>query len=200
MSDFKPSLEFEALVDKHVDVARGVKQVHATEWSAEDQAKAGAEWAALIAEADRLKDGYPGSPDALALARRWCEQVAKFTQGDAALGGQVRGMYQEGFADPNMANKMPFSAEVWKFIGEEAQKRLAESGVGGRRESTDTHGKKDEWSTNHTNRVMIPRKPSARSAIQMIAPAARRIVRVVRVVRGQTKNPACFTRAVRGLS
>ncbi|HEY3815297.1 MAG TPA: MerR family transcriptional regulator [Caulobacteraceae bacterium] len=125
MSDFKPSPEFEALVDKHVDVAR-VKQTHASEWTAEDQAKAGAEWAALIAEADRLKDGDPGAPEALALARRWREQVTKFTKGDAALGGQVRGMYQEGFADPNMAGKMPFSPDIWKFIGE-AQKRLAAS-------------------------------------------------------------------------
>ena len=39
MSDFKPSPEFEALVDKHVDKDR-VKQLHPGTWTAEDQAKA----------------------------------------------------------------------------------------------------------------------------------------------------------------
>ena len=125
MSDFKPSPELEALVDKHVDADR-VKQLHPQPWTPEDQAKAGAEWAALIAEAERLKDGDPGSPDALALARRWRDQVQQFTKGDAALTGQVSGMYKEGLADPKTAPKMPFSPEVFRFIGE-AQKRLAAS-------------------------------------------------------------------------
>jgi DNA-binding transcriptional MerR regulator len=124
MGDFKPSPEFEDLVNRHVDVAR-VKELHAKEWTAEDQAKAGAEWAALIAEAERLKDGDPGAPEALALARRWGEQVKKFTQGDQAVHGQLKGMYQEGFADPKTANQMPFSPDVFRFMME-AQKRLAE--------------------------------------------------------------------------
>jgi MerR family transcriptional regulator, thiopeptide resistance regulator len=125
MSDFKPSPEFEALVDKHVDKDR-LKQLHPGTWTAEDQAKAGAEWAALMSEADRLKDGDPGSPEALDLARRWRDQVRKFTKGDAQLSGQVAGMYKEGFSDPKMQGRMPFSLDILKFMTE-AQKRLAES-------------------------------------------------------------------------
>src|SRR3569833_2190558 len=68
MSDFKPGPEFQALIDKHVDQER-VKQVHPGDWTAEDQAKTSAEWAALIAEAERLKDGDPGSAEALDLCR-----------------------------------------------------------------------------------------------------------------------------------
>lgn len=127
MSDFKPGPEFQALVDKHVDLDR-VKQVHPGEWTPEDQARTSAQWAELIAEAERLKDGDPGSPEALDLARRWSAQVALFTKGDAQLCAQVGGMYREGFASPQTAQQMPFSGEVWAFMGE-AQKRL--KAVGG---------------------------------------------------------------------
>jgi DNA-binding transcriptional MerR regulator len=124
MSDFKPSPEFEALIDKHVDPER-VKQLHPQPWTAQDQAKASADWGALLAEADRLKDGDPGSPEALDLARRWGAQVRNFTQGDQQIAGQVAGMYQEGFTDPKMSGQMPFSPQIWSFMAQ-AQKRLAE--------------------------------------------------------------------------
>ena len=125
MSDFKPSPEFEALVDKHVDHER-VKHLHPQTWTPEQQAEAGAEWSALLSEADRLKDGDPGSPEALSLARRWREQVMKFTRGDTQVAGQLTGMYREGFSDPKMQGQMPFSKEIWTFMSE-AQKRLAAS-------------------------------------------------------------------------
>ncbi|HWE45494.1 MAG TPA: MerR family transcriptional regulator [Caulobacteraceae bacterium] len=125
MSDFKPSPEFEALIDKHVDRDR-VKDLHPGTWTAEDQARVGAEWAALMSEADRLKDGDPSSPQALDLARRWRAQVQQFTKGDAQLTGQMTSMYKEGFSDPKMQGQMPFSPDIWKFMVE-AQKRLAES-------------------------------------------------------------------------
>jgi DNA-binding transcriptional MerR regulator len=125
MSDFKPTPEFQALVDKHVDADRA-KHLHPGTWTPEQQAEASADWTALMAEAERLKDGDPGSPEALDLARRWGAQVRKFTKGDAQLSGQLTGMYQEGFSDPKMAGQMPFSGGVWSFMVE-AQKRLKEA-------------------------------------------------------------------------
>jgi DNA-binding transcriptional MerR regulator len=126
MTDFKPTPEFQALVDKHVDRDRA-KHLHPETWTAEDQAKASAEWGALLAEADRLKHGDPSSPEALDLARRWGDQVRKFTRGDAQLSGQLTTMYREGFSDPKLSGQMPFSPDIWRFMTE-AQKRLAEKG------------------------------------------------------------------------
>ncbi len=125
MTDFKPGPEFEALVDKHVDPKRA-EHLHPQGWTPEQQAEAAADWGALMAEADRLKGGDPGSPEALDLARRWRDQVRKFTRGDTQLNSQLTNMYQEGFSDPKMSGKMPFSGEIWTFMSE-AQKRLAAS-------------------------------------------------------------------------
>lgn len=118
MPDFTPSPAFKALVDEHVDKTR-VAQLHPQPWTDADQAKAGADWAALIAEAEALKDGDPTSPAALDLARRWMDQVSKFTRGDAALTGQLNTVY----AQSAPAGDAPFSPDIWRFIGE-AQKAL----------------------------------------------------------------------------
>ncbi len=126
MSEFQPGPEFMALIDKHGDVKR-VKELHPQTWTAEDQARAGAEWAALITEAEKLKGGDPGSPEAQDLARRWSAQVMKFTRGDTQVAGGLTRMYQEGFSDPKLEGKMPFSGEVWAFMSE-AQKRMREQG------------------------------------------------------------------------
>ena len=123
MSEFKPGPEFEALVEKHVPAER-VKALHPGGWTAEDQARVGAEWAALIAEAERLKDGDPGAPEALELARRWGGMVMQFTKGDAAVGQGLNKLYDEGFSRQDM--QMPFSGEVYAFVAE-AQKRLKAS-------------------------------------------------------------------------
>jgi hypothetical protein len=98
-----------------------VKELHPGQWTEEDQKRASAEWAALIAEAERLAAlGDPSTPEALDLARRWQAQVEKFTKGDAQLTQQVGKLYGEA-ASKGM--QMPFSAEVWAFVGE-ARKRL----------------------------------------------------------------------------
>ena len=115
MSDYKPGPEFQALVEKHVDTRR-VKDLHPGEWTPEDQERVGRQWAELIAEAERLKDGDPASPEAGDLARRWMALVGQFTRGDAQLGGQVRAVYEEAAADPATARQMPFSPEVWSFV------------------------------------------------------------------------------------
>jgi DNA-binding transcriptional MerR regulator len=125
MTDFVPSPEFQALVAKHTDRER-VKAVHAGEWTAADQARVSAQWADLIAQAERLATGDPGSPAALDLARRWREQVRQFTRDDPQLTASLTAIYREGFADPKMAQHMPLSADVARFMIE-AIRRLAGS-------------------------------------------------------------------------
>lgn len=115
MSDFKPGPEFQALVDKHVDTDR-VKELHPGDWTPEDQERVGRQWAELIAEAERLKDGDPSSPQAVALAERWMAMVGQFTKGDRQLTGQMTAMYDEAASDPQASTQMPFSPEVWAFV------------------------------------------------------------------------------------
>ena len=114
MSQFEPSPEFKALVAKHTDPDR-VKALH-PEWTAADQARVNAQWSELIAEAEQLKDGDPGSSEALDLARRWRALVNAFTRGDQRLTASVTAIYREGFSDPAMARHMPLSAEVMRFM------------------------------------------------------------------------------------
>ena len=115
MSDQPPGPEMKAIFDKHVDAER-VKHLHPQEWTAADQEKASAEWGALIAEAERLKDGDPAAPEAIDLARRWMAQVRKFTQGDAQLNQQLGAAWREVATDPKASQQMPFSPEVFAFI------------------------------------------------------------------------------------
>ncbi len=128
MADFKSNPEFERLARKHVDADR-VAQVHPQAWTEEDQRRAAEEWAALIAEAERLAaTGDPSTPEAFDLARRWKMQVELFTRGDPDLTAQVNSLYSDA-ASKGM--QLPFSREVWRFVNE-AQKRLAEASASGR--------------------------------------------------------------------
>ncbi len=115
MADQTPGPELKAIFDKRVDQER-VKELHPGDWTAEDQARVGSEWSELIAEAERLKDGDPASPEARNLARRWSEQVAKFTRGDTALHGQLREAWSEAAQDPQASRQMPFSPEALAFV------------------------------------------------------------------------------------
>lgn len=115
MSDQTPGPEMKAIFDRHVDAER-VKHLHPQEWTTADQERVQAEWNALIAEAESLKDGDPAAPQAVDLARRWMAQVAKFTRGDAQVSRQLGAAWQEVAADPKASRQMPFSPEVWSFI------------------------------------------------------------------------------------
>lgn len=115
MSDQPPGPEMKAIFDKHVDADR-VKHLHPQEWTAADQERVSAEWNALIAEAERLKDGDPASPEAIDLANRWMAQVRKFTMGDAQLNQQLGTAWREVAADPAASRQMPFSPDVFAFI------------------------------------------------------------------------------------
>jgi DNA-binding transcriptional MerR regulator len=122
MSDFKWTPEHQALAEKHYtpEQLAGLKQ---REFTPADQETVGRQWAELIAEAERLKDGDPGSPEAQDLARRWSALAGQFTRGDTGLGASAASMYQDAFADPEKAKLMPFSKAVWDFMAE-AQRRL----------------------------------------------------------------------------
>lgn len=82
-----------------------------------DQADVSARWEALIAEAKALMDkNDPGSPEALNLARRWKVLVEEFTGGDQAILGKLRSVWNDAFADPKLAPKLPMTPELMGFV------------------------------------------------------------------------------------
>jgi DNA-binding transcriptional MerR regulator len=133
MADFAPTPEFQALVARHTNKER-VKEVH-PEWTAEDQARINKRWPELFAEADRLKDGDPGSPQALDLGRRWIALAEEFTKGDPELTRSLLAIYREGFSDPQLVRHMPFSAEVQRFINEVFRRLKGTVQSGGKKEA-----------------------------------------------------------------
>ncbi len=116
MSDIKqPSPEFMKLVAKHSNPER-VKALHPEEWTAANQERVETQWSALIAEAESLKDGDPGSPEALDLAERWSALVGEFTRGDPELTASTAAIYREALADPELHPHLPFSPAVGRFM------------------------------------------------------------------------------------
>lgn len=117
MTNFKTTPEINALIEKSY-TAEDRAALAARNWSAEDQAKSSATWAALIADAERLRHGPANAPEAIALGRKWKAEVEKFTQGNAGLAKGAGNFYREGFAQASTARQMPFSPEIWAFMGE----------------------------------------------------------------------------------
>jgi hypothetical protein len=52
------------------------------------------------------------------LARRWKALYQQFTGGDAALESKVQAVWNDAFADPKAAAKLPASKEMFAFIHE----------------------------------------------------------------------------------
>ena len=118
MSDEEMAAVFKPLSDKHF-TAEQQRQV----MSRKDdyfQPAVQHEWDDMICEGQAMVDRGedPGSPAAAHLSRRWMAQVNKFTGGDAALNASSAAMYKDAFSDPGTAAKMPFSGELWRFVGE----------------------------------------------------------------------------------
>jgi DNA-binding transcriptional MerR regulator len=104
---------FDPLAEKHM-TQEEIERLRARPY---DQAAASREWDGLMAEAKRLlAKGDPTSPEAKDLARRWMAQVSFFTQGDMALAGKVKAMWNEAMADPKSAPKLPLNPEIFAFV------------------------------------------------------------------------------------
>lgn len=79
-------------------------------------------WAELIAEAEALYDpagpnrGDPATPAAADLARRWMSLVEQFTERDPAVAAKTAAVWQDAFADPAAAARLPFSRELMGFV------------------------------------------------------------------------------------
>lgn len=118
MNDEEMAAVFEPLVEKHFSEADRAKLMdRKDDYFQPDVSR---QWDALIAEGNALvaRGADPGSPQAADLARRWMAQVNRFTGGDAAINAKSSAMYKDAFSDPGTAQKMPFSGELWRFVGE----------------------------------------------------------------------------------
>jgi MerR family transcriptional regulator, thiopeptide resistance regulator len=101
-------------------------QLSARNFTEDDAKRVGAQWASIIAEADKLRIiGEPASPEALDLGRRWFTLVREFTQSAPDMFASSRNFYQAGFENPETATHMPFTKEVWNFVSEIATELIA---------------------------------------------------------------------------
>lgn len=101
-------------------------QLSARDFTSEDAKRVGAQWASVIAEADKLRIiGEATSPEALDLGRRWFALVREFTESAPDMVASSRAFYQTGFANAETAQHMPFSKDVWEFIGKIAAALIA---------------------------------------------------------------------------
>jgi DNA-binding transcriptional MerR regulator len=114
MPSFELSPEYKALWAKHMKEER-LKAVH-PDWSADSGARFRAQWVELIAEAERLKDSDPGSPPALDLARRALSLVGEFTRFDPELMASLKAVFEEGYANLDIAPHMPYSQGMRQFM------------------------------------------------------------------------------------
>jgi MerR family transcriptional regulator, thiopeptide resistance regulator len=101
-------------------------QLAKRDYTEDDAQRVGAAWAAVIAEADKLRIiGDPASPEALDLGRRWFALVREFTGSAPDMVASSRSFYENGFADAQTANHMPFSKEIWDFVSKIAGAMIA---------------------------------------------------------------------------
>lgn len=111
---------FDPLTEKHMTPGE-IERIKAMKANAApfDQATVTAAWAALIAEAESLRQiGDPRSPAAFDLVTRWKALQDQFTGGDAEITASMAAIWRDALSDPSSAPKMPMSLEVWTFVGE----------------------------------------------------------------------------------
>ncbi len=120
LNDEEMAAVFKPLADKHFTPEEQAALLKRKDDYFFDQTEVTRTWDGLIAEGNALvaRREEPGSPAAADLARRWMEQVNRFSGGDPGINAKSGAMYQDAFSDPDTARKMPFSAELWRFIGE----------------------------------------------------------------------------------
>jgi DNA-binding transcriptional MerR regulator len=82
-----------------------------------NQAEITKAWEEVIADARAAQaKGDPTTPEAQAVARRWMALVEQFTAGDMAIAQRTAALWQEAFADPERAAKLPFGPDLMAFI------------------------------------------------------------------------------------
>jgi len=116
---------FEPLIGKHYDP----EVLKALATRVYNQAEVTQAWQAVIAEAEAAHaKGDPTTPEAKAVALRWQALVDQFTGGDADIAARNKAMWEEAFSDPERAARLPFSAELTRFI--HRAKLAAQEGAG----------------------------------------------------------------------
>ncbi len=128
MTDDEWRETFQPLWDKHFTREEQERLALAKTGGAQaiwSQPEITAAWTRVIEDAEVLRSkGDPGSPEAFELVARWKVLQDLFTT-DATLNAKTAAMWQEAFADPNVAPKLPMSGEVWAFVAEAARLKRA---------------------------------------------------------------------------
>ena len=94
-----------------------------------NQAEVAKAWEAVIADARAAQaKGDPTTPEAQDVARRWMALVDQFTGGDPAIAQRTAALWQEAYADPERAAKLPFGPDLMAFIHEAKLAGKAPSG------------------------------------------------------------------------
>ena len=84
-----------------------------------DLAEIQQKWDDAIAEAKRLlaANADPASPPAQAMAKRWKALVNMFTQQDPEIARKTGPVWQEAFKRDPEGKGLPFTKEVWEYVG-----------------------------------------------------------------------------------
>jgi DNA-binding transcriptional MerR regulator len=130
VSEFKWTPEHQALAEKHYTPEQLAElEARKHRFTPEDQERVSQAWREVFAEAERLKDGDPGSPQALDLARRWRALVAEFTRQDPALMKAASGFTKELRSRLDLAQPWTTNKDVWAFAGAALERlKVAEQG------------------------------------------------------------------------
>jgi len=125
MTDQMPewAKKMQPIIDHHLSQAEKAAMFKSGEASHLDRADYGRQWGEIITEATALVGTDPGAPEALDVARRWRALVMVSTGGDMAITAKMGEAWREALTDPDVAPVLPFTSEVWNFVGQ-AMSRL----------------------------------------------------------------------------
>lgn len=115
------------IIDHHLSDAEKAAMFKSGEASHLDRADYGRQWGEIIADAKSLVGTDPGAPEALNVARRWRALVILSTGGDMKITTKMGEAWREALSDPDVAPVLPFSAEVWNFVGQAMSRLPAEN-------------------------------------------------------------------------
>jgi DNA-binding transcriptional MerR regulator len=125
MNDQAPewARKMQPIIDHHLSEADKAAMFRPGRDSELDPREYGRQWEEVIAEARSLVGTDPAAPEALEVARRWRALVMVSTGGDMAITAKMSEAWREALADPDVAPVLPFTSDVWTFVGQ-AMSRL----------------------------------------------------------------------------